>query len=170
MNVYAPWCHKFNQFQSWSFIQLAIFFSSQLFCERGGFSLTLECFWWFLFLTQYVLYKYLVFSSCFPCRWVVNPRFLLHRYPISQIAKDYRNNLYLKRFVDCFLKEKYALSFCCCWEHVFCYEIQVLELLEVIQFRSPDTTMKLSQIVSNMKYDLMVRLHFLLVLALFLLC
>ncbi|KAJ6381682.1 hypothetical protein OIU77_030370 [Salix suchowensis] len=33
--------------------------------------------------------------------------------------------------------------------------IEVLELLEVIQFRSPDTTMKLSQIVSNMKYDLM---------------
>ncbi|CAK7343274.1 unnamed protein product [Dovyalis caffra] len=32
---------------------------------------------------------------------------------------------------------------------------KVLELLEVIQFRSPDTTMKLSQIVSNMKYDLM---------------
>ncbi|KAJ6407528.1 hypothetical protein OIU84_010921 [Salix udensis] len=33
--------------------------------------------------------------------------------------------------------------------------LEVLELLEVIQFRSPDTTMKLSQIVSNMKYDLM---------------
>ncbi|KAL9399039.1 hypothetical protein Peur_008000 [Populus x canadensis] len=32
---------------------------------------------------------------------------------------------------------------------------KVLELLEVIQFRSPDTTMKLSQIVSNLKYDLM---------------
>lgn len=32
---------------------------------------------------------------------------------------------------------------------------KVLELLEVVQFRSPDTTMKLSQIVSNMKYDLL---------------
>ncbi|KAG6723921.1 hypothetical protein I3842_03G232400 [Carya illinoinensis] len=32
---------------------------------------------------------------------------------------------------------------------------QVLELLEVIQFKSPDTTMKLSQIVSNLKYDLL---------------
>ncbi|XP_022729587.1 nuclear pore complex protein NUP205 isoform X3 [Durio zibethinus] len=32
---------------------------------------------------------------------------------------------------------------------------KVLELLEVVQFRSPDTTMKLSQIISNMKYDLL---------------
>ncbi|XVF88378.1 hypothetical protein PTKIN_Ptkin19aG0046000 [Pterospermum kingtungense] len=32
---------------------------------------------------------------------------------------------------------------------------KVLELLEVIQFRSPDTTMKLSQFVSNLKYDLL---------------
>ncbi|KAH9761850.1 nuclear pore complex protein NUP205 [Citrus sinensis] len=32
---------------------------------------------------------------------------------------------------------------------------KVLELLEVVQFRSPDTAMKLSQIVSNMKYDLL---------------
>ncbi|XP_065850095.1 nuclear pore complex protein NUP205 [Euphorbia lathyris] len=32
---------------------------------------------------------------------------------------------------------------------------KVLELLEVIQFKCPDTTMKLSQIVSNMKYDLL---------------
>ncbi|XP_059431871.1 nuclear pore complex protein NUP205 isoform X2 [Corylus avellana] len=33
---------------------------------------------------------------------------------------------------------------------------KVLELLEVLQFKSPDTTMKLSQIVSNLKYDLLV--------------
>ncbi|KAF3453692.1 hypothetical protein FNV43_RR04133 [Rhamnella rubrinervis] len=33
---------------------------------------------------------------------------------------------------------------------------KVLELLEVVQFRSPDTTVKLSQIVSSFKYDLMV--------------
>ncbi|EEF37928.1 hypothetical protein RCOM_0223370 [Ricinus communis] len=32
---------------------------------------------------------------------------------------------------------------------------KVLELLEVVQFRYPDTTVKLSQIVSNMKYDLL---------------
>ncbi|XVF34671.1 hypothetical protein REPUB_Repub18cG0078900 [Reevesia pubescens] len=32
---------------------------------------------------------------------------------------------------------------------------KVLELLEVVQFRSPDTTMKLSQIISNTKYDLL---------------
>ncbi|XVE54418.1 hypothetical protein DITRI_Ditri03aG0079600 [Diplodiscus trichospermus] len=32
---------------------------------------------------------------------------------------------------------------------------KVLELLEIVQFRSPDTTMKLSQIISNMKYDLL---------------
>ncbi|EOY31051.1 Uncharacterized protein TCM_038072 isoform 1 [Theobroma cacao] len=32
---------------------------------------------------------------------------------------------------------------------------KVLELLEVVQFRSPDTTTKLSQIISNVKYDLM---------------
>lgn len=32
----------------------------------------------------------------------------------------------------------------------------MLELLQVVQFRSPDTAMKLSQIVSNMKYDLLV--------------
>ncbi|KAG8654366.1 nuclear pore complex protein NUP205 isoform X3 [Manihot esculenta] len=32
---------------------------------------------------------------------------------------------------------------------------KVLELLEVVQFRYPDTSMKLSQIVSNMKYDLL---------------
>lgn len=32
---------------------------------------------------------------------------------------------------------------------------KVLELLQVVQFRSPDTAMKLSQIVSNMKYDLL---------------
>lgn len=32
---------------------------------------------------------------------------------------------------------------------------KVLELLEVVQFRSPDTTMKYSQVVSNMKYDLL---------------
>lgn len=32
---------------------------------------------------------------------------------------------------------------------------KVLELLEVLQFRSPDTSLKLSQIVSNMKYDLL---------------
>ncbi|EXC04145.1 hypothetical protein L484_006623 [Morus notabilis] len=33
---------------------------------------------------------------------------------------------------------------------------KVLELLEVVQFRSPDTTMKLSQIISTLKYDLLV--------------
>lgn len=33
---------------------------------------------------------------------------------------------------------------------------KVLELLEVLQFKPPDTTMKLSQIVSNLKYDLLV--------------
>ncbi|KAK8523521.1 hypothetical protein V6N13_113466 [Hibiscus sabdariffa] len=33
---------------------------------------------------------------------------------------------------------------------------KVLELLEVVQFRSPDTSMKLSQLISNMKYDLLV--------------
>ncbi|XP_042499811.1 nuclear pore complex protein NUP205 [Macadamia integrifolia] len=33
---------------------------------------------------------------------------------------------------------------------------KVLELLEVVQFRSPDTTMKYSQVVSNLKYDLKV--------------
>ncbi|KAK2645958.1 hypothetical protein Ddye_021153 [Dipteronia dyeriana] len=32
---------------------------------------------------------------------------------------------------------------------------KVLELLEVVQFRSPDTSMNLSQIVSSMKYDLL---------------
>ncbi|KAF2282365.1 hypothetical protein GH714_043827 [Hevea brasiliensis] len=32
---------------------------------------------------------------------------------------------------------------------------KVLELLEVVQFRYPDTSMKLSQIVSNVKYDLL---------------
>ncbi|XWS17148.1 hypothetical protein CRYUN_Cryun33cG0043500 [Craigia yunnanensis] len=32
---------------------------------------------------------------------------------------------------------------------------KVLELLEVVQFRSPETTMKLSQIISNTKYDLL---------------
>ncbi|GLT26191.1 hypothetical protein SLA2020_012740 [Shorea laevis] len=32
---------------------------------------------------------------------------------------------------------------------------KVLELLEVVQFRSPDTNTKLSQIVSNIKYDLL---------------
>ncbi|KAJ0091057.1 hypothetical protein Patl1_13095 [Pistacia atlantica] len=32
---------------------------------------------------------------------------------------------------------------------------KVLELLEVVQFRSPDTAMKLSQIVSSTKYDLL---------------
>ncbi|XP_020537054.1 nuclear pore complex protein NUP205 isoform X2 [Jatropha curcas] len=32
---------------------------------------------------------------------------------------------------------------------------KVLELLEVVQFRYPDTSMKLSQIVSSMKYDLL---------------
>ncbi len=31
---------------------------------------------------------------------------------------------------------------------------QVLELLEVLQFKSPDTTMKLPQIVSNLKLEL----------------
>ncbi|KAK9947570.1 hypothetical protein M0R45_003188 [Rubus argutus] len=33
---------------------------------------------------------------------------------------------------------------------------KVLELLEVVQFRSPDTNTKLSEIVSNTKYDLLV--------------
>ncbi|KAM2407196.1 hypothetical protein ACFX1X_026411 [Malus domestica] len=33
---------------------------------------------------------------------------------------------------------------------------KVLELLEVVQFRSPDTTMKLSPVVSNTKYELLV--------------
>ncbi|KAH1131571.1 hypothetical protein J1N35_002949 [Gossypium stocksii] len=33
---------------------------------------------------------------------------------------------------------------------------KVSELLEVVQFRSPDTTMNLSQIISNMKYNLLV--------------
>ncbi|KAF4347793.1 hypothetical protein G4B88_003296 [Cannabis sativa] len=33
---------------------------------------------------------------------------------------------------------------------------KVLELLEVVQFRSPDTTVKLSQIISTLKYDLLV--------------
>ncbi|GMN58168.1 hypothetical protein TIFTF001_027268 [Ficus carica] len=33
---------------------------------------------------------------------------------------------------------------------------KVLELLEVVQFRSPDTSMKLSQIISTLKYDLLV--------------
>ncbi|PON88994.1 Nucleoporin [Trema orientale] len=33
---------------------------------------------------------------------------------------------------------------------------KVLELLEVVQFRSPDTNMKLSQIISTLKYDLRV--------------
>lgn len=42
------------------------------------------------------------------------------------------------------------------WLFVF-DQFQVLELLEVVQFRSPDTTTKLSQIISNVKYDLMVR-------------
>ncbi|KAH7572401.1 hypothetical protein JRO89_XS04G0250200 [Xanthoceras sorbifolium] len=32
---------------------------------------------------------------------------------------------------------------------------KVLELLEVVQFRSPDTSMNLSQIISSMKYDLL---------------
>ena len=36
-------------------------------------------------------------------------------------------------------------------------EIQVLELLEIIQFRCPDATTKLSNIVASMKYDLLVR-------------
>ncbi|TXG61268.1 hypothetical protein EZV62_012631 [Acer yangbiense] len=34
--------------------------------------------------------------------------------------------------------------------------LTVLELLEVVQFRSPDTSMNLSPIVSSMKYDLLV--------------
>ncbi|MBA0604267.1 hypothetical protein Godav_016939 [Gossypium davidsonii] len=34
---------------------------------------------------------------------------------------------------------------------------KVSELLEVVQFRSPDTTMNLSQIISNMKYNLLVK-------------
>ncbi|KAB2020059.1 hypothetical protein ES319_D07G040900v1 [Gossypium barbadense] len=33
---------------------------------------------------------------------------------------------------------------------------KVSELLEVVQFRTPDTTMNLSQIISNMKYNLLV--------------
>ncbi|KAE8668521.1 NUP205 protein [Hibiscus syriacus] len=33
---------------------------------------------------------------------------------------------------------------------------KVLELLEVVQFRSPDTSMKLSQLISNSKYHLLV--------------
>ncbi|KAE8687445.1 NUP205 protein [Hibiscus syriacus] len=33
---------------------------------------------------------------------------------------------------------------------------KVLELLEVVQFRSPDTSMKLSQLISNTKYHLLV--------------
>ncbi|KAJ4837663.1 hypothetical protein Tsubulata_013874 [Turnera subulata] len=33
---------------------------------------------------------------------------------------------------------------------------KVLELLEVIQFKAPDTSVKLSQIISNLKYDLLV--------------
>ncbi|KAK9269394.1 hypothetical protein L1049_001167 [Liquidambar formosana] len=33
---------------------------------------------------------------------------------------------------------------------------KVLELLEVVQFKSPDTSMKYSQVMSNMKYDLLV--------------
>ncbi|KAL5547863.1 hypothetical protein UlMin_003094 [Ulmus minor] len=33
---------------------------------------------------------------------------------------------------------------------------KVLELLEVVQFKAPDTSMKLSQIVSTLKYDLLV--------------
>lgn len=32
----------------------------------------------------------------------------------------------------------------------------MLELLEVVQFRSPDTMMKLSPVVSNTKYELLV--------------
>lgn len=35
---------------------------------------------------------------------------------------------------------------------------QVLELLEVIQFRSPDTSMKYPQLLSNLKYDAKVSL------------
>lgn len=39
----------------------------------------------------------------------------------------------------------------------FSFQMQVLELLEIIQFRSPDTTTKLSNIVPSLKYDLLVR-------------
>lgn len=35
--------------------------------------------------------------------------------------------------------------------------MQVIELLEIIQFRSPDTTAKLSNVVTSMKYDFLVR-------------
>lgn len=39
------------------------------------------------------------------------------------------------------------------------YCAQVLALLEILQFRSPDASMQLPDIVSSVKYDTLVRLE-----------
>lgn len=49
-----------------------------------------------------------------------------------------------------------------CVTAFFChFFLQVLELLEVFQFRSPDISMKYSEFMTNLKYDLRVRLYLL---------